>query len=223
MSLPRFSIDPSLKERAACVSLGLLLLEMDRSASASALHEHFANCLAKETKARLEALPPSEWKNVSEARAALKLLGADPGRHRVSSEALARRLRQGKDLPQINALVDFNNVLSVVSGLPCGSYDLSRIESDVSLAVGGRDETYEGIGKGSVPLQGIPVLCDGKGPFGSPVSDSRRCLVTEETTAAVLVLYCFSMPPALDEAMSLASCLLPLVSGLRLASQDIVP
>lgn len=44
------------------------------------------------------------------SRAAYKVFGRNPGRYRVSSEALLRRVRRGDALYQINSVVDVNNL-----------------------------------------------------------------------------------------------------------------
>lgn len=120
-------------------------------------------------------------------------------------EALYRRLRQGKDIYRINSLVDTNNVLSLACGLSCGIYDASRLGPYVVLRLGREQETYQGLGKGDLPLRNLPLLADDTGPFGSPVSDSARSCVTQDTTRALLVVYGFSGKTALAPVLDLAS------------------
>jgi DNA/RNA-binding domain of Phe-tRNA-synthetase-like protein len=59
----------------------------------------------------------------------------------------------------------------------------------VEFRQGALGESYEGIGKRVWQLQGRPVLADVKGPFGSPISDSTRSMVTESTTEILVVIY----------------------------------
>lgn len=61
------------------------------------------------------------------SRAAYKAFGRNPGRYRVSSEALLRRVRRGDELYHVNSVVDVNNLISVESGLSVGSYDLEQL------------------------------------------------------------------------------------------------
>ena len=73
-----------------------------------------------------------EWSQISGirgSRAAYKAFGRNPGRYRVSSEALLRRVRRGDELYHINSVVDVNNLVSVESGLSVGSYDLAAGKS----------------------------------------------------------------------------------------------
>ena len=61
------------------------------------------------TKTHAETTLLAQIPNLDESRKAYKAFGKDPGRFRVSSEALYRRVRQGKDLYRINTVVDANN------------------------------------------------------------------------------------------------------------------
>ena len=54
---------------------------------------------------------------------------------------------------------------------------------------GATGEKYEGIGKQTWHLEGRPVLADPAGPFGSPISDSTRSMITEFATQIMIVIY----------------------------------
>ena len=60
-------------------------------------------------------------KNISDSRELYKKIGKDPHRYRISSEALIRRILQGKGLYKINNVVDANNLISINSKLSVGS------------------------------------------------------------------------------------------------------
>ena len=124
-------------------------------------------------------------------RAAYKALGKDPARYRGSAEALLRRGIAGKGLPQINAVVDVINLVSVESRLSIGLYDLAHVSGDIVFRVGRAGETYKGIGKYDLNLEGLPVFCDAVGPHGSPTSDSERTMVTSETKHVVAAIISF--------------------------------
>ena len=123
-----------------------------------------------------------------------KQVGLDPTKTRPSSEALLRRLRRGDEFPRINSLVDLVNWCSAESQLPFGLYDLDQITLDgatagVTLRLGRPGEEYAGIRKDVVHVEGRLVLADAIGPFGNPTSDSRRTMVTVETTRALVVIF----------------------------------
>jgi DNA/RNA-binding domain of Phe-tRNA-synthetase-like protein len=133
-----------------------------------------------------------EVPQILSTRAAYKALGKDPARYRGSAEALLRRVIAGKGLPEINAVVDVINLVSVESRLPVGLYDIDRVNRDIVFRVGRAGESYRGIGKYELNLEGLPVFCDATGPHGSPTSDSERTMVTGDTKLVLAVIVSFS-------------------------------
>jgi DNA/RNA-binding domain of Phe-tRNA-synthetase-like protein len=115
--------------------------------------------------------------------------GLDPARYRPSSEALLRRVAQGKGLYRVSTAVDIINLGSMETGWPYGAYDLARVQPPVSFRHGRAGETYDGIGKHTWHLQGKPVLVDSAGPFGMPISDSTRTRITEATQSVLTVIF----------------------------------
>lgn len=141
-----------------------------------------------------ENIEGKEWgeiPGVAGSRKVYKAFGRNPGRYRVSSEALLRRIRRGDALYPINSVVDVNNLLSVTSGLSVGSYDLNKIQGGITLRKAGEGEGCCGIGKDFLDMENMLVLSDEKGIFGSSMSDSRRAMVTESTEDVLVVIYGF--------------------------------
>lgn len=137
-------------------------------------------------EAAIRTNPPAETAAV---RTMYKRVGLDPTKTRPSSEALLRRVRKGDPLPRINSMVDVCNWCSLEFQLPYGLYDADRIEGDVELRIGRAGESYGGIRKDDVHVDGRIALADGLGPFGNPTSDSARTMVTTSTTRALLVVF----------------------------------
>lgn len=133
--------------------------------------------------------PPASISGLSEARDLYRSFGIDPTRTRPSSEALLRRVLQGKTLPRILNGVDLCNLCALRFLLPIGLYDAETIRGGVTLRRGRPGESYPGIGKDEVHLEGRPVLADGEGAFGNPTSDSRRTSVTPATRALWMVIF----------------------------------
>ena len=152
-----------------------LLAEMDRIAAA----------LAAEHAGRA----PGEIEGLSPARELYRAFGIDPTRTRPSSEALLRRVLQGKGLPRILNAVDVCTLCSLRFLLPIGLYDSGCVRGDVVLRRGGPGESYPGIRKDEVHLDGRPTLADAEGPFGNPTSDSLRTSVTPATRALTMVIF----------------------------------
>lgn len=202
--LSRIGADPALRALWPGVGLGCLAWRAHVQPENPALWVFFAQEILPGLRQRLQDAPLAELPNLSESRLAYKAFGKDPGRCRVSSEALCRRIRQGKDLYRINSVVDANNLISLETGFSLGSYDADRLEGDLLLRLGKAGEAYAGIGKEDIDLCRLPVLADALGPFGSPSSDSRRAMITPETRRVLTVIYGFSGPQNLDAALTLA-------------------
>src|SRR5262249_47723786 len=81
-----------------------------------------------------------------------------------------------------------NNLVSIEMRHALGAYDLDRVHSDVVFRAASAGETYRGIGRGELNLEGLPVFCDVQGPFGSPTSDSERTMITLESKRIALVI-----------------------------------
>ena len=138
------------------------------------------------------AQPSDAAELLAPARGLYHKLGIDPSKRRPSSEALLRRILQGKGLYTVNTAVDAANLASLSYMLPVGLYDAGKIESasgHVTLRRGHAGESYEGIGKGEIHVEARPTLADDAGAFGNPSSDSLRTSVTPETTSLYFVIY----------------------------------
>ena len=184
------TIDPALKVKCPRTALGYLVAGV-RAGEAPALL--FEEMKSRETEL-LNLREPRvvlESPRVLATRAGYKALGKDPARYRGSAEALLRRLITGKSFPQINVVVDIINLVSVESRLPIGLYDLANVKGDIIFRSGRRGETYKGIGKYDLNLEGLPVFADEAGPHGSPTSDSERTMVTTSTERVAAVIISF--------------------------------
>jgi DNA/RNA-binding domain of Phe-tRNA-synthetase-like protein len=144
-------------------------------------------CDRKRREFTLESLADAEPTRA--VRAMFRAWGVDPSKYRPSSEALLRRVVQGKGLYRVSNLVDIGNLGSIETGWPYGCYDRSRLDTPIVFRHGAPGELYEGIGKRTWHLEGRPVLADAQGPFGSPISDSTRSMITQSARAVSAVIY----------------------------------
>lgn len=191
-------IAPELYDVYPDIRLGCLRFSAAVTAPDQAFWTHMEETVLPAVRERIAGKQWSEIPGVRGSRAAYKAFGRNPGRYRVSSEALLRRVRRGDGLYQINSVVDVNNLISVTSGLSVGSYDLSKLQGTVTLREAQAGEGYEGIGKGFLDLEHLLVLADDLGVFGSSMSDSTRGMVTEESKEVLVVIYCFEKDIDLD-------------------------
>lgn len=165
------------------------------------IREMDALCARLRQQFTIESLVGSD--SIISVRAMFRAWGVDPSKYRPSSEALSRRIVQGKGLYQVSNIVDLTNFSSVESGWPYGVYNRSRISSAVTLRLGAPGECYEGIGKRVWHLADRPVLADAMGPFGSPISDSTRTQIADGVAEVLTVIYApaSASDAALEEAM----------------------
>ena len=191
------TIDKEMQRHCPRTALVCVTAEVSAGPAPEALLEELRAC-EQEILRLPHAAAVLSSPQIRATRAAYKALGKDPARYRGSAEALLRRIIAKKGLPTINAVVDAINLLSVESRLPVCLFDLAHVSGEVTFRAGRAGETYKGIGKYALNLEGLPVFSDDLGPFGSPTSDSERTMVTSETERILLVVISFGGPTDLD-------------------------
>ncbi len=200
------NIENVIKERLPDLILGACLFDVKVDEG----KEELLELMKTEIKLLEPQLTPESIREMSTVKAnkqAYRALGKDPNRYRPSAESLLRRVANGKGLYHINNVVDILNLISVKTGYSICGYDYDMIVGDVSLGKGQTDEPYEGIGRGTLNIENLPVFRDEKGAFGSPTSDSVRTMVNENTKRFLMIIIGFEnqekIEKALDEAKQL--------------------
>ena len=203
----QITIDAKLKAKCPRTALGCVTARVEAGASPAALLQEM-----KTRENEIQKLPFPRGvlasPQVEATRTAYKALGKDPSRYRGSAEALLRRVVAGKGLPQINAVVDVINLVSVESRLPVGLYDLGHVVGEIVFRAGRASETYKGIGKYDLNLEGLPLFADTVGPHGSATSDSERTMVTAATKHVLAIIVSFGGAEGLDRWTHRMSALL---------------
>ena len=130
-----------------------------------------------------------DMSGIAATRKVYRSCGKDPSRYRPASEALIRRLLQGKELYQRDTLVDLVNLASIAYGYSIGGFDADKFQGDtLTLGVGKAGEPYEGIGRGTINIEGLPVYRDQIGGVGTPTSDNERTKMEMNTTHLVVLI-----------------------------------
>lgn len=143
-----------------------------------------------------------EMPAIQATRQAYKKYGKDPSRYRPSSEALCRRILRGIPLYQIDTLVDLINLASIHCGHSIGGFDLDKIQGGrLVLGIGKAGEPYEGIGRGELNIEGMPVYRDAVGGVGTPTSDNERTKISGQTTHLLAIMNAYSGEDGLEEAV----------------------
>jgi DNA/RNA-binding domain of Phe-tRNA-synthetase-like protein len=196
----QINFSSSIKEKIKSVRLGII--EFTSSVSPSSrqfwnLVDKESNSLRQHIKSEMITTIPA----IASTRKAYKLCGKDPSRYRPSADSLIRRIVKGNDLYKVNDVVDVLNFISLKSGFSIGGYCQTKIEGLPFLDIGKSTDEYYGIGRGLLNIEGLPVLRDDKGVFGSPTSDSKRTMITEEAKQIVFVFFDFEYSPILNETL----------------------
>lgn len=147
------------------------------------------NTLETRFKAELTTETLKDISGIAATRRVYRVCGKDPSRYRPASEALIRRVLQGKALYQIDTLVDLINLASMAFGYSIGGFDADKfVGNTLTLGIGKEGEPYEGIGRGMINIHGLPVYRDEIGGVGTPTSDHERTKITIDTTHLLVLI-----------------------------------
>lgn len=153
---------------------------------------------------------------IAATREAYKRCGKDPSRYRPSAEALRRRLMRGLELYRIDTLVDLINLVSLRTGHSIGGFDVDKIQGNqLELGIGKADESFEGIGRGPLNIEGLPVYRDAAGGIGTPTSDHERTKMDVGTTHILAIITGYNGEAGLQEAAEMTQDLLQKYAGAQ--------
>ena len=167
----------------ACVEAAV-----ENSAYCAALWEEVSR-LGEQCRSELTTETLKDLPSIAATRRVYKACGKDPSRYRPASEQLIRRMLQGKDLYQIDTLVDLINVASIAYGYSIGGFDADKfVGNTLTLGIGREGEPYEDIGRGMLNIAGLPVYRDAQGGVGTPTSDNERTKITLSTRQLLVLI-----------------------------------
>lgn len=173
-------IDEDWKGWAPDLQIGSILAEVVVGDSGDELNAELDR-LVKEIEATLPVSNIAKEAAIAAMRKTYCRVGKDPTKYRVSSESLLRRIGRGLALYRVNNVVEINNYISMKSRCPVCAYDTSEIEGDIRFTVAPGGTVYEGIGRGKLNIEFLPVFMDEAGAFGSLTSDSARTCISQKT------------------------------------------
>ncbi|MBQ1785998.1 MAG: hypothetical protein II005_04645 [Turicibacter sp.] len=218
--MKQIRLDSQLKEKVPGYCVAVMSFDMSVMPTQEPLKEEM-NRLEQDIMQQLTLETLLKEPRIVAARAGYKALGKDPSRYRLSCEALLRRLIKGNGLYFVNNAVDIGNVLSARTQRSVAVLDEDKIQGDVLIRIG-QDEPYEGIGRGAINIENIPVYCDELGPFGTPTSDTPRTRITEMTETILLFITSFNGTDGLLQDVELAKELFTRFGEMKNFSLEIV-
>ena len=190
--LPKVEVDRRIVETCPDMKIGLVRAKVVNTPTSDELWAELEHA-AEGIKQQYELLAINSRPAVAATRKLYRHLGKDPNRYRVASEALCRRVIRGLGLYRLTTLVDLINLVSMVSGYAISGLDADRLVGDtLYLGVGAEGEPYEGIGRGQLNIQGIPVYRDAVGGVATPTSDEERTKISLSTCHLQMQINCFA-------------------------------
>jgi DNA/RNA-binding domain of Phe-tRNA-synthetase-like protein len=131
------------------------------------------------TKADIESS-----KNLQSFRNMYSKMGVNWHSRRPSPEALLRRISQGKELYQVNDMVDAYNLVVMTQQVSVGAFDLDQLKKPFELKIADGSERIEVIGGEVKDLdEGEVCYFDQNGPYNLDYNyrDAERSKITKES------------------------------------------
>lgn len=128
---------------------------------------------------------------ILESRNGYKKLGKDPSHTRVACENLLRRITKGQPMYRLGDIIDLGNILSILTRRSVCVVDADKLNGDVNIRLGTKDDIYITINRGPLNVDKIPVYVDNTSPFGCPSSDTLRTAVDAKTKSIYIMIICF--------------------------------
>lgn len=196
-------IDQRITSVCPDIKIGLIRADVVNSATCDELWAEI-EAAAQEVTQKYELLAINARPAIAGTRKLYKSLGKDPGRYRVASEQLCRRIVKGLGIYRLTTLIDVVNLVSIKSGYAISGLDADKISgTTLSLGVGEKDEEYHGIGRGLLNIEGMPIYRDALGGIATPTSDEERTKFTDETTKVQININAFAPEMPIEEAVNM--------------------
>ncbi len=195
-------IENEFGERVPGYRAVIITCDVENSPTSDACRAEM-DTLAEEIQSRYKVEEINKIPAIAATRSAYKACGKDPNRYRPSQEQLMRRIVRGLGLYTVNSIVDIGNMLSLRTGCSVGCFDADKVDGEtVTLGIGRHDEPYEGIGRGPLNIEGLPVFRDSTGGIGTPTSDNERTKIELTTRRMLMTIHLFSQEIDLEQTVA---------------------
>ena len=201
------SVEPQLLELCPLLKLGVIECQVTVTTNKDKLWD-LINQHIEQIEQSMTVEDIRNKSTISSSKDGYRKLGKDPNRYRFSAESLLRRIVNGKGLYKINNVVDLLNLASIKSGFSIGGYNADKIVGVIKMGLGQIDEAYQGIGRGQLNVENLPLFRDDIGAFGSATSDSLRTQIDSNCQNLLMVFFSYQGEEELYENMTFATDLL---------------
>ncbi len=199
----KFSIDEKIFEKWPEVVIGALVINGFNNHGSDDRILKLLRDQENKTQQDLASLEMGQIPEVATWRQIHKDFGSDPRDFPSSIEALLRRARGGKQLPQINKLVDLYNYFSLKYKVPAGAEDIDKISGDVALTFATGTESGKYLGSDDIDacFEGEVIYKDDEGFICRRWNwrEADRTKIDENTKNALLVFE--AAPPTTKETL----------------------
>jgi len=185
----KIQVAQEIRQRIPGLKFGVVKCQQTTVQKECAEFANYFADLENYLKTTFISAPLSSHPVVGHVRRMYRKIGWEPTRYRPSSEALARRILQGKGLYRIYNLVDLGNLVSTRFHLPMGLYDADKIQGEIRFDVGREGESYQGISRQEINAHGKLILRDRIGIFGNPTADSKRTSLSKQTKNVMAIFF----------------------------------
>jgi DNA/RNA-binding domain of Phe-tRNA-synthetase-like protein len=142
-------------------------------------------------ESRLATRSEGELPEVQAWRRVFSRMGLKPTQYRCASEALLRRFKKEKSLPQIHPLIDLCNAISLAFAIPVAVFDASKIADHIEVRYATGSELYLAFsGEIEHPEPGEVIFADDSGRAHARRWTNRQSsysAVQDETKAVLIV------------------------------------
>ncbi len=187
-------LDASLHGR---LRLGCLVLDALEAPEASTLESELAQAIEGLRAMWGHVTDLGEIPGIGVGRDLYREVGLDGERYPPRAESLLAHVLAGHDVPREGTLARTLALVALRTRVPVAAYDAGALGEQVLVRTGSPGEDFDGVEGRRVVVEGRPVLCDGGGPFGSPVADARRSAAGASARRILVVLY---LPSGVDDA-----------------------
>jgi DNA/RNA-binding domain of Phe-tRNA-synthetase-like protein len=185
----------------------ILATGLNNCPTTGVLHEQY-RAQQEHTSAQILDRPLSELPQLAAWRAAFRRFNVNPTRYRSAPEALLRRLTKKGEIPDINAIVDINNLISIRYVIPVAAFDIRAVNGELLVRSAHGEEQFTPLGSTSVetPDRG-DVLCVDRNDL---VFARRWCWRQSDQSAARIdtnqvIITIEAMHPGAEEDVQLAA------------------
>ena len=129
----RYTIDKTIFELNHNIKFGILIAHNIQNSETMQDDEERLRKAEIKMREEIKAEELRELHNVALYRDVMTKSGINPNKYPPSVEAMFKRIIKGGQLPEINALVDLCNAVSIENGISLGGHDLIDIHENLEV------------------------------------------------------------------------------------------